>query len=175
MQGDKVQGRIHRKDIAEVIAAALSRPTATNKTFEVTRSRARAVGGLQTFDEAAKCREFLRVTEDRLRRSVGLPPMPEWVPPPPELSKEEKEKVLRDPRVVRASATNAEVLEKAKRVEAETKVATGGADAVSAAVRKAAVKEWIQKWREASAQAPAGAATLLACACHVCSSTMRTQ
>ena len=47
---------------------------------------------------------------DRLRRQIALPPMPEFVSPPPELSDDEKKEVLDDPRVKRASSKNDEVL-----------------------------------------------------------------
>jgi hypothetical protein len=155
VQGDNISGRMSRQDAADVVAAALVRTTAVNKTFEVSRSRGRAIGGPQTFNKAAETREFLKLCEDRLRRKVGLPPMPEWVPPPPPLSEMQQKKVLQDPRVVQASSRNKEVAEKAR---AEG-VAAGGADAASIALRKAAAKEWIQTWREnTSARTPAAAA-----------------
>ncbi|CAL5221994.1 g4282 [Coccomyxa viridis] len=97
-QGDRISGKISRKEVASVAVSALSTEASIGKTVEIRRSEA---GGDKGKGSTAKDLErlFLIAQEDRHRPRIGLSPLPMPVPPPPPPSESRTKEILSDERV----------------------------------------------------------------------------
>lgn len=145
-QGDAISGKLSRKDVAFVVANALSLPSSCGKTVEIRRSEA-----ADAVDKSSTPRrmltQFLMAVPDRRRTHVGLEPFPAVVPPPPPPSEKRVSEILDDPRVKEAVAQN-----KGRRVRSEE-----GDEAVSPSATTdfskerpenvVEAREWIRRWR----------------------------
>jgi len=99
-QGDIISGAISRSEVASLVTTSLFQPGASGKTFEARRSEAKDGKGKDGVAPAVISRQILTLVPDSERFTRGLPVLPPALDPPAaELSEEEKEKVLNDPRV----------------------------------------------------------------------------
>eukprot|EP00878_Enallax_costatus_P001050 GHUV01001185.1.p1 GENE.GHUV01001185.1~~GHUV01001185.1.p1 ORF type:complete len:643 (+),score=165.16 GHUV01001185.1:143-2071(+) len=105
-QGDSISGKVSRDEAAQTVLAALSRPDAAYKTFELRRCEAADAQG-KTMDDRIFNRLFLKLAQDRNRWRVGLPPFPKAVPPPAPPTEERTKEILADPRVQAVRERNA--------------------------------------------------------------------
>ncbi|KAK9803244.1 hypothetical protein WJX73_009291 [Symbiochloris irregularis] len=154
-QGDTIEGRVTRDEVATVIAAALSTPAAVGKTLEVRRSEEKDAG--KRVPTAHQLRlNFLPLAEDRHRSRLGLPPLPKAVAPPAPVTKERLEEILQDPRVKQAARKNLTGRDKEhseQQPEASSNGASashqnGSAQGSNGKLENAAeAKEWIEDWR----------------------------
>uniref|UniRef100_A0A7S2TGL5 NADH:ubiquinone oxidoreductase intermediate-associated protein 30 domain-containing protein n=1 Tax=Lotharella oceanica TaxID=641309 RepID=A0A7S2TGL5_9EUKA len=120
VQGDCISGSISRKEIASLVTAALSTPTADGKTFEVRRSEAKDAVSEGAASRSVILQKLQSLIKDTDRYTTGLPILPMAVDPPAEeLSKEETQQVLDDPRVKAQRAREPESQQVAGRADDE--------------------------------------------------------
>ncbi|CAL8465559.1 g5095 [Coccomyxa elongata] len=102
-QGDRISGKISRKEVAAVAVAALGTGASVGKTVEVRRSEAAGDKGKKP-NLADLERLFLMTVEDRHRPRINLGPLPAPVPPPKPPTPERTAEILSDERVQAARA-----------------------------------------------------------------------
>lgn len=119
-QGDRISGKVSRVEAADTVVAALSRPDAAYKTFELRQNEAADAAGKE-MSERDFTRMFLKLALDRNRWRVGLQPFPRAVPPPPPPSEDRTKEILADPRVqaVKQRETQAQQQEQEQQGEGE--------------------------------------------------------
>lgn len=168
-----ISGLIARSEVADVVAATLSSPSASGCTFEVRRGMGLEAQGKQSGPEDL-ARMLLRLVTDRQRTSAGLAPLPVPVPYEPPAVAPAPAAVTADVEAVRgwidawrartkggvvsAAPAKAPANVEGARVWIATwrartggvavAAATSGGAAVPANVREA--REWIRSWRARS-------------------------
>jgi len=90
-QGDEISGRLSRQDLAEVIVFSLNSDTLLGKTFELRRDEAEDSLGVPTKMNTI----FRSLVKDSNRVEQGLLPFPKVSDPPPPLTKEEINEILK--------------------------------------------------------------------------------
>ncbi|EIE22978.1 CIA30-domain-containing protein [Coccomyxa subellipsoidea C-169] len=164
-QGDRISGKISRKEVARVAVAALGTAASVGKTVEIRRSEAAGDRGKASSQPDLE-RLFLTAVQDRHRPRINLAPLPAPVPPPKPPTPERTAEILSDERVQAAQAAG-----RGGRVrsEEETSAATSvtvvgdnraqvsapgqngaqpqgdGDEAVPQNVKEA--RDWIRSWR----------------------------
>lgn len=103
-QGDAITGRLTRREVARVVAAALETGDATRKTFEVRRSADAPQGEHAAGGDAMIGKMMKRLVDDWARPSAGIRPFPPYAPPPPPPSEETVREILEQVAVIQAAA-----------------------------------------------------------------------